>query len=66
VAPRERVWADKAYRTPFMLDSYESEWEDQCRNENKHALELDQLRGANRNLSNQVYVLYSKQGSRLT
>ena len=43
-------------RTPFMLDSYESEWDDLCRDQNKHALELDQLRGANRNLSSQVYV----------
>lgn len=41
-------------RTPFMLDSYESEYEEQCRAQNKHALELDQLRNANRNLSSQV------------
>lgn len=40
--------------TPFMLDSYESEYEEQCRAQNKHALELDQLRNANRNLSAQV------------
>jgi len=40
--------------TPFMLDSYESEYEEQCREQNKHALELDQLRNANRNLSAQV------------
>jgi len=42
------------YRTPFMLDAYESEYEEQCRAQNKHALELDQLRNANRNLSAQV------------
>ena len=41
-------------RTPFMLDSYGSEWEEKLRNSNKHAVELDSLRGANRNLSSQV------------
>ena len=41
-------------RTPFMLDSYESEYDDLCRDQNKHALELDQLRNANRSLSTQV------------
>jgi len=44
-------------RTPFMLDSYESEYEEKCRAQNRHALELDQLRNANRNLSAQVYVV---------
>ena len=40
--------------TPFQLDSYMSEYDEQCRSQNRHALELDQLRGANRNLSGQV------------
>ncbi|KAK4688869.1 ecotropic viral integration site 5 protein, partial [Tremellales sp. Uapishka_1] len=40
--------------TPFMLDSYQSEWDELCRSQNKHALEVDQLRNANRNLSFQV------------
>ncbi|KAK8845526.1 hypothetical protein IAR55_006241 [Kwoniella newhampshirensis] len=43
--------------TPFMLDSYASEWEEQCRSQNRHALEVDQLRNANRNLSSQVNQL---------
>lgn len=41
-------------RTPFMLDSFESEYDDQQRSNNRHALELDQLRNANRNLSSQL------------
>ena len=40
--------------TPFMLDSYETEYEERCRNLNRHAHELDELRNANRNLSSQV------------
>ncbi|WWC85885.1 uncharacterized protein L201_000752 [Kwoniella dendrophila CBS 6074] len=43
--------------TPFMLDSYASEWEEQQKNQNKHALEIDTLRNANRNLSTQVKQL---------
>jgi hypothetical protein len=57
-AYKVRMWvgsSDSAnFRTPFMLDSYESEYEEQCRAQNKHAHELDQLRNANRNLSAQV------------
>lgn len=55
-----RMWVDRCrgrltlHRTPFMLDGYENEYEEQCREQNKHALELDQLRNANRNLSAQV------------
>jgi hypothetical protein len=40
--------------TPFMLDSYEAEYEEQRKNRNRHAHELDQLRNANRNLSAQL------------
>ncbi|KAL7418747.1 GTPase-activating protein [Cryptotrichosporon argae] len=40
--------------TPLVLDQYESEYDEQQREHNKHALELDQLRNANRNLSHQV------------
>ncbi|WWC66780.1 uncharacterized protein I206_100685 [Kwoniella pini CBS 10737] len=43
--------------TPFMLDSYASEWEEQQKNQNRHALEVDTLRNANRNLSSQVKQL---------
>jgi hypothetical protein len=43
-------------RTPFMLDAYEAEYEEMCKNQNKHAHELDLLRNANRSLSSQVYV----------
>lgn len=54
-------------RTPFMLDAYEAEYEEMCKNQNKHAHELDQLRNANRSLSSQVYVdLLSFQGLSLT
>ena len=42
------------FSTPFMLDSYEAEYDEMCRAQNKHALELDQLRNANRSLSTQV------------
>lgn len=37
-----------------MLDSYTAEFEEERRNLNKHAAEVDVLRNANRNLSNQV------------
>lgn len=43
--------------TPLMLDAYASEWEEKCRDQNRHAIELDQLRNANRNLSSQVKQL---------
>ncbi|WVR03543.1 hypothetical protein IAU60_000535 [Kwoniella sp. DSM 27419] len=45
--------------TPFMLDSYASEWEEQQRSQHRHAAEVDQLRNANRNLSSQVKQLES-------
>ncbi|GHJ89164.1 hypothetical protein NliqN6_5566 [Naganishia liquefaciens] len=45
--------------TPFMLDSFANEWEGQLKVQNAHALELDTLRNANRNLSNQVKQLES-------
>ncbi|KAF8630673.1 hypothetical protein AX15_002819 [Amanita polypyramis BW_CC] len=40
--------------TPFMLDSYRHEYEDIVRENNKHAVELDELRNSNRALSTQV------------
>ncbi|EIW67913.1 hypothetical protein TREMEDRAFT_33160 [Tremella mesenterica DSM 1558] len=43
--------------TPFMLDSYEAEYNERLRSLNAHALELDMLRNANRNLSSQVKQL---------
>lgn len=43
--------------TPFQLDSYEGEYNDKMRDQNAHALELDMLRNANRNLSSQVKQL---------
>ncbi|GLB37426.1 putative rab-GTPase-TBC domain containing protein [Lyophyllum shimeji] len=43
--------------TPFMLDSYRHEYEDQLRETNKHATEMDELRTTNRNLSAQVKKL---------
>lgn len=39
-----------------MLDAYEAEYDEQRRDKEKHAHELDQLRNANRSLSTQVYV----------
>jgi hypothetical protein len=42
-----------------MLDAYEAEYEEMCKNQNKHAHELDLLRNANRSLSSQVYVTFS-------
>ena len=56
------VMADVFLSTPFMLDSYEAEYNEVCRNQNRHALELDQLRNANRNLSFQVCVPLPRQG----
>ncbi|KAG5638315.1 hypothetical protein H0H81_000733 [Sphagnurus paluster] len=40
--------------TPFMLDAYRHEYEDQLRETNKHAIEMDELRSTNRALSLQV------------
>lgn len=37
-----------------MLDSYQSEYEERRKHDNRHAQELDQLRNANRFLSGQV------------
>ncbi|KAK7053283.1 GTPase-activating protein [Paramarasmius palmivorus] len=45
--------------TPFMLDSYSHEYEDMMRQNNKHALEMDELRNSNRSLSAQVKNLES-------
>ncbi|WVO18389.1 hypothetical protein L204_106105 [Cryptococcus depauperatus] len=45
--------------TPLMLDAYASEWEEQLRNETRHAAQIDQLRNVNRNLSGQVKQLES-------
>ncbi|KAF5393280.1 hypothetical protein D9757_000605 [Collybiopsis confluens] len=45
--------------TPFMLDSYNHEYEDKVRETNKHALEVDELRNSNRALSAQVKSLES-------
>lgn len=42
--------------SPFMLDSYGAEWEDLRRAANKHAMEMDGLRNANRQLTAQVSV----------
>ncbi|KAG6911149.1 hypothetical protein DXG01_003889 [Tephrocybe rancida] len=43
--------------TPFMLDSYRHEYEDQLRETNKHMTEMDELRTTNRSLSSQVKSL---------
>ncbi|CED83227.1 related to gyp5-gtpase-activating protein [Phaffia rhodozyma] len=43
--------------TPFQLDGYTAEWQDQCRARDSHAIEVDLLRTANRNLSAQVKQL---------
>lgn len=40
-----------------MLDQYETEWEDKCRAQTAHQREMDQLRNANRHLSQQVKSL---------
>lgn len=44
--------------TPFMLDSYAAEWQEQCKAQTRHADEVDNLRNANRNLSSTMYVTY--------
>jgi hypothetical protein len=49
-----------------MLDAYEAEYEEMCKNQNKHAHELDLLRNANRSLSSQVYVTFSIRRKKLT
>ncbi|KAG6831748.1 hypothetical protein H0H92_007900 [Tricholoma furcatifolium] len=43
--------------TPFMLDSYRHEYEDQLRETNKHLNDMDELRSTNRALSSQVKSL---------
>ena len=42
--------------TPFMLDAYAHEYEDQLKAKEAHAIEMDALRASNRQLSAQVYV----------
>lgn len=49
--------------TPFQLDGYTAEWDDLCRAANKHAVEVDELRTANRQLSSQVKQLESSLAS---
>jgi len=57
LSPAFGLWSERKAddRTPFMLDAYEAEYEEMCKNQNKHAHELDLLRNANRSLSSQVY-----------
>ncbi|KAF7288670.1 ABC1-domain-containing protein [Mycena chlorophos] len=43
--------------TPFMLDGYRHEYEDMVRENNKHAIEMDELRNSNRVLSSSVKSL---------
>ncbi|KAL1405949.1 GTPase-activating protein [Vanrija albida] len=43
--------------TPLMLDQYESEWEEKLRAQNAHVREVEQLRQANRHLSQHVKSL---------
>ncbi|PPQ67292.1 hypothetical protein CVT25_005876 [Psilocybe cyanescens] len=43
--------------TPFMLDCYRHEYEDNLREINKHAIQIDELRSSNRSLSSQVKTL---------
>lgn len=43
--------------TPSTLDSFASEWQEICRQQNAHALELETLRKANAQLSSQVRKL---------
>lgn len=43
--------------TPFMLDTYANEWNELRRVQNAHAVEMDNLRTANRSLANQVREL---------
>ncbi|KAJ8488666.1 hypothetical protein ONZ45_g13870 [Pleurotus djamor] len=45
--------------TPFMLDAYSHEYEDQLRRTNAHAIEIDNLRNSNRLLSAQIKNLES-------
>ncbi|KAG8905518.1 GTPase-activating protein [Tulasnella sp. 403] len=45
--------------TPFMLDTYSNEWNELKRVQNAHAIELDNLRTTNRNLTAQVRELES-------
>lgn len=64
----ERAHADSIHRpnlrsTPFQLDGYTAEWDDLCRAANKHAVEVDELRTANRQLSSQVKQLESSLAS---
>lgn len=40
--------------TPFMLDTYANEWNELRRVQTAHAVEMDNLRTANRSLANQV------------
>ncbi|KAH8827997.1 rab-GTPase-TBC domain-containing protein [Flagelloscypha sp. PMI_526] len=43
--------------TPFMLDGYAHEYQDMVRKSNKHEIEMDELKNANRALVNQVKTL---------
>lgn len=47
--------------TPFMLDSYAHEYNDMMRVKEAHALEVDELRSSNRNLSQQMCVFLCPQ-----
>ena len=40
--------------TPFMLDNYANEWHEAVRLRDAHAVEMDELRNANRGLKLQV------------
>lgn len=40
--------------TPFLLDTFANEWQDLRRVQNAHAIEVDNLRTVNRNLTSQV------------
>lgn len=42
--------------TPFMLDTFASEWEELRRAQTAHTIEMEALRAANRSLTAQVYV----------
>lgn len=42
--------------TPFMLDSYAHEYNDMMKEKEAHALEVEELRNSNRNLSQQMCV----------
>ncbi|KAF8516735.1 RabGAP/TBC [Hysterangium stoloniferum] len=43
--------------TPFMLDSYAHEYQESVRQREAHAIEMDNLRNINRNLSTQIKTL---------